>query len=295
LRTGDAAAAAIAEGHGEAERDLAGRAASARRAFVDDLLDLAPGDTAGAARLARHATTLGILPTTTWRPTVVALAQELEDGGAEASRVERALSRPDRPVPGRGPAVGPIAAARHGRLVILQPVDGRPPLDPGSALAELSADTDWVAVRRPAAELASVGAAVADALADLAVAVRIGLRGRVIEPGDVALERALLADEAALREAVDRELGPLRAAPRGGASLVATLRAWLDARQNLRATARALGVAPRTVTYRLARIERLIGHRLDGPTVRRLATALLADELLGGSAPGVIPRGRPSP
>jgi DNA-binding PucR family transcriptional regulator len=93
----------------------------------------------------------------------------------------------------------------------------------------------------------------------------------------------LLADEPTLREAVDRELGPLRDAPRNGPALVHTLRTWLDERQNLQATARRLRVAPRTVAYRLARIERLTGRRLDGPAVRRIATALLADELVGRS------------
>jgi hypothetical protein len=212
---------------------------------------------------------------------VVALETELEDGGPEASRVERALVRPERPGSSRGP--GPIVAARHGRLVVLQPVDHRPPADPEPVLRDIAGAGGWTAVRgRVAGDLAAVARVVEDALADLDVALRVGIRGRIVDATDLALERALLSDERALRAAVERELGPLRRAPRNGAALVETLRAWLDERQGLQATARRLRVAPRTVAYRLARIERLLGHRLDGPMVRRLATALLADELLAG-------------
>jgi hypothetical protein len=283
LRTGDAAAAAIAEGYGEAERELAGQAASARRAFVDDLLGLAPGDAVAMARLTRRASTLGIPASIAWQPTVAALDAELEDGGPEASRVERALARPERALAG-SIVVGPIVAARHGRLVILQPLDRRPPVDPAPILGALAGGDGWVAVRGGMAEgLAAVAGAVDDAFAGLDVASRTGARGRIVESADLALERALLADEATLREAVDRELGPLRDAPRNGAALVDTLRAWLDERQNLQATARRLRVAPRTVAYRLVRVERLTGRRLDGPAIRRLATALVADDLLGRS------------
>ena len=99
----------------------------------------------------------------------------------------------------------------------------------------------------------------------------------------LALERALLADPALLRSAIDAELGPLLTAPRA-AGLVETLETYLGERENVRATARRLGVASRTVTYRLERIERLLGGRLDADRRLRLATVLFARRLLAPEA-----------
>jgi DNA-binding PucR family transcriptional regulator len=81
---------------------------------------------------------------------------------------------------------------------------------------------------------------------------------------------------------VARWLGPLDDAGRGSGALVPTLEAWLDAEHSVTGTARALGVAPRTVTYRLERIATLLGlPALDAPARERLAAALLARRLLG--------------
>lgn len=41
-----------------------------------------------------------------------------------------------------------------------------------------------------------------------------------------------------------------------------TLGAWFDARESVSATAEALEIAPRTVTYRLRRAESLLGHAI---------------------------------
>ena len=59
------------------------------------------------------------------------------------------------------------------------------------------------------------------------------------------------------------------------------MEAYLAERENVSAAARRLGVAPRTVAYRLERIERLLGGRLDASRRARLATALFARRLLG--------------
>jgi DNA-binding PucR family transcriptional regulator len=90
-----------------------------------------------------------------------------------------------------------------------------------------------------------------------------------------------VADPALAAVGVERWLAPLKAAPRGGQDLVRTLSAWLDAGQSVTATARGLGVAPRTVSYRLARIATLLGvPTLDPAVVARLSAALLLDRLL---------------
>jgi DNA-binding PucR family transcriptional regulator len=91
-----------------------------------------------------------------------------------------------------------------------------------------------------------------------------------------------------MRAAVDRELGPLLESSRGSV-LVETLEAYLGERENVRAAARRLGIAPRTVAYRLERIERLLGVRLDADRRLRLAATLFARRVLGDAEP------RPSP
>ena len=50
----------------------------------------------------------------------------------------------------------------------------------------------------------------------------------------------------------------------------------------MRETARQLHLANRTVAYRLAGIEALLGGPLDGPARRRLAVALLVNRLQQG-------------
>jgi DNA-binding PucR family transcriptional regulator len=49
----------------------------------------------------------------------------------------------------------------------------------------------------------------------------------------------------------------------------------------MRETARRLHLAPRTVAYRLQRIEELLGRPLDGHLRPRLSVALLAYRALG--------------
>ena len=151
-----------------------------------------------------------------------------------------------------------MVAAAGGRLVVIVPVGRRQP-DVERALR--AAAPGFAAVTSPAGALLDTAVAHREARAALAVVERAGVRGRLVDARSVLLERALLAEPGLLRAAVDQELAPLRDAPRGGA-LVATLEAYLAERENVRAAGRRLGIAPRTVAYRLERIERLVGARL---------------------------------
>jgi DNA-binding transcriptional LysR family regulator len=63
-------------------------------------------------------------------------------------------------------------------------------------------------------------------------------------------------------------------------SFVRTVETYLTARQNLRAAARLLGIGVRTVSYRLVRVEELIGRPLAGEVILRLSTALFVRRLL---------------
>jgi len=216
LRAGDAAAASIGDGYSGAERELVARTASARREYLDEVLELPPGDAEAAARIRRRAAQFGLDPNLAYR-VVVALAED----------------RPWRIV------AGP-----------------------------------------PAAGLTAVAVAEREATEALAIAVRAGRTGR-FEADDLLLERMLLADETVARAAVAHELGPLMQAPRGGEDLVRTLDAYIASGLNVRRTAQDLGLASRTVAYRLARITDLLGGRLDGPRLLRVATVLQARRLMG--------------
>ena len=303
LRTGDAAAAAIADAHAAAEREMATRSASALRGLLDELLELPEGDEAGRARLGRRLAEAGIPSDRAVGVVLVDAGRDLGDGDRSVTDVARALGRATGSVPGVGDprALGgqvpaPVVATMRGQLVLLLPA-GRWSVDPTPALRALG--DGWAAVTAPAPALPDTAAAVREAAASLVVAVRLGLRDRVVPAGELLLERAMLAAPGQLAAAVERELGPLESAPRGGA-LVETLAAYLAERENVRAAGRRLGVAPRTVAYRLARVERLLGGPLDADRRLRLATALFARRLLAprddaprdGDAPRVADRSR---
>jgi hypothetical protein len=281
LRTGDAAAAAIADAHAAAVREAATRSATALREVLDRLLELPEGDEPARALLARR---LGELGVPVDRPATLVLADlgsDLEDGDAVVGEVARALAAGPAATVGdpralAGPVPGPVVAAAGGRLVVIAPAGRRQP-DVERALS--AAAPGFAAVTSSAGGLLDAAVAHREARAALAVVERAGVRGHLVDARSVLLERALLAEPGLLRTAVDRELAPLRGAPRGGA-LVATLEAYLAERENVRAAGRRLGIAPRTVAYRLERIERLLGGPLDAPRRLRLAAVLFARDLL---------------
>ena len=95
----------------------------------------------------------------------------------------------------------------------------------------------------------------------------------------------MVADAGLAAAGVDGWLGPLERAGRGATGLLETAEAWLAADQSITGTARRLGVAPRTVTYRLERIAALLDRpALDAEVRERLSAALLTRRLLGAWA-----------
>jgi DNA-binding PucR family transcriptional regulator len=199
-------------------------------------------------------------------------------------RVARSLARPARAAAAGVTDPLPLVATRRGRVLVVDAADRR--ADRGLAVAlDAVAPGAWTAVTGgPALRLGDVAAVASDVLAALAVAVRLARPGTVQPVEALALERALLADEARLRAALAAELGPLGAAPRTGGELVETLDAFLAARMSVTGAARLLHVAPRTLAYRLERIEAIRGRPLDAAAWQRYAVLLLARRLL--AAPG---------
>ncbi len=287
LKAGDAAAAALGEGYADAEREIAARTGAARREFLDELLDLPSGDPAATARITRRAAHFGLASSETFQVLVCGVGRDIEDEGPEILRVALALDRPGRSGVERASSL-PIIATKRGRLALLARANwsGVAALD--LVLEEITGPRRWLAVEAPpASSLATVAGAFGAAFDALLVAERLGMDGRH-SADDLLLERAFLADERLLRAAVERELGQILGAPRNGEKLLRTVETYLAARQSLRAAARLLGVGVRTVSYRLERVEALIGRPLVGDVVVRLSTALFARRLLD-------PDARPTP
>jgi hypothetical protein len=79
---------------------------------------------------------------------------------------------------------------------------------------------------------------------------------------DLSLDALVLRDERAARDFMLNELGPLLDDHRRGQVLLETLRAYTNSHWNAASTGVRLGVHERTIGYRLAKIEELLGHPL---------------------------------
>jgi hypothetical protein len=304
---------AATDGYRAAERDIVARAAEARRGALQELLGVVAADAASEARLRRVAVRHGLNPDRAYRLIAIAPRPESDPiperpgiGEEElevlAGRVGHLLRSTATGAEGVGagirlPAVLPLL----GRIAVLARDDWsgltRVPtvLDTilgGLAAAALSkarvrtgdrtatVQPAWVAVGSGAIDgVGSLGATYADLVDATRTAQRLGLRGWIPEPEQLALERLLLADRDLADATVRRELGPVLADERFGRELIETLQAYFDAGENVTAAARRLHLATRTVAYRLEKIESLLGHPLDGEHARRLSTALLVYRL----------------
>lgn len=105
----------------------------------------------------------------------------------------------------------------------------------------------------------------------------------IVDLRSAALEALALGDQRTAWEVARAELGPLADSGRHE-RLVATLEAWFAARESISGTAHAVGVAPRTVSYRLRRAETLLGHPIASRRAE-LETALRVQRLFPGGAP----------
>lgn len=122
-------------------------------------------------------------------------------------------------------------------------------------------------VRRPA----DFRAAHRDAERALGVAKASGRRGCILSYEELRMYRVLFEtkDPALLRAATAEQLGPLlRLGGTKGPELLRTLACFLEHNGACRATASALGIHPHSLRYRLGRIERLLGVRLDDAETR---------------------------
>jgi hypothetical protein len=184
----------------------------------------------------------------------------------------------------------PVVMEWRGRIVVLARVDwpGVPRLR--SSLIRIMND-DWVAVDIANIEgFESISTALSQAEYAVGVASELGYRGWVGDPGTIALETTFLLDGPLVRSAIEHELGGLLADARMGEELIETLAVYLGCGQNSREAARQLHLSPRTVSYRLERIEALLGRQLDTEAGLRLSAAIMEGD--APSRPGrVVDRG----
>ncbi len=146
---------------------------------------------------------------------------------------------------------------------------------PDPPLPRLRAQVQRAVGSRPAALGPAVALADAGRSADrarraleLAVAGALGADGLVVAE-DHAGALLMHADPALAAEVVAARLAPLESLrPAVRARLHETLRAWLDRQGRIDETARALGVHPQTVRYRLNQLREVFGAALDDPGAR---------------------------
>ncbi len=116
-------------------------------------------------------------------------------------------------------------------------------------------------------------------------------------PEDDANAAWLPADAAALRELVERVLGPVLAYDSArGTELVRSLRVWLEQDRRTERAARSLRVHKHTLAYRLGRVQELTGKDLSRmEDVVNLWLALRAHEVIGSDGhPGRVERFPPA-
>jgi len=279
LRAGDDIAAALADGYTAAERALATSAGATRQAILEELLDPAAGTAAGTARLVHRVALVGLDPGSMYHLLVIRPDGEPGHGGGFAAVLVEELGRRLARDPGHRPF---LLSSRGLDVVAIASLVVRGGVAFGDLVAGLLADQAWWAVTSGPVPLGGLPAAYADAIDSLRVVPLVAPPRGVVPITDVALERALVADPSLAALGAARWLAPMEAAGRGGPALVTTVETWLASGESVVATARALRVAPRTVSYRLARIASLLGVRtLDAEIRARLSAALLVRRLLG--------------
>jgi PucR C-terminal helix-turn-helix domain len=286
----DLAALAIAEGYLGTDRAVVARDATARRAFLEELLTSIGHDPPALARLRRLATRYGLDPLGRYLLIGISLSSStpVDEAHELADRLGARVDAPSSVDLARGTSsllALPQVMGRGRRIVVLARADW-----PGAARLRWALDDlapGWVAVSSgPVDGVDRLSHALAALVETLGAAERTARTGWIEDADDLAVERLLLLDQALLETIVGRELGPLLREPRMGDELVETLRTYFECGENMREAARRMHLAPRTVAYRLERIESILGRPIDGEIRPRLAVALMAHRALGHPAGG---------
>ena len=282
LRAADDGVAALAEGYQHARNDLARRQESMRREVVEALLAGGPA----AAAVLGPAADLGI-DLASPHAVVVARRTAASFDDATVASVPRRLERALR---GRHGDAQPLVVVRSGLLVaIVAAPDAAAVTFVGDRLDTVLgavAGGDEAAWRAAAGKslrgAEGVRVSYDQALEALDLATALRLPAAFVHAGDLAVHRVLLRDREAALELVASALGPLAGARGGAAVLLETLEAYYESGAVATDAARRLHLSVRAVTYRLARVEELLGRDPTEAAGRfELHAAVLAARLLG--------------
>ena len=277
LRGLDDAIAAISEGYIRVEVELAAAHSHERRAVLEELLTAPRATPEDRARIRRRGERHGLSSLASYRLVIVHAPGKSDAEIEEAvDALEKRIRVPEshhRTKPG---IRLPVVLDWRGRVLIFVKGAWAGEKQLRKALPIVFGD-DIVAVDTgPVKGCEALADALTHADYSAGVAESLGKRGWIGDPGELALESTFLLDDALVQSAIEQELGALLADQRMGEELIETLEVYLGSRQNIREAARRLHLAPRTVAYRLERIETLLGHELDGDAAMRLSAALLA-------------------
>lgn len=280
LRAADDGVAALAEGYQLARADVLRRQDVERREVFEELL---AGGRRAESALPRAAD-LGLDLSGPHAVLVAAQVRALHGSAAAAliGRVERALA-------GRLADAAPLVLAQQGQLVCVFAAPGAAAVEQVTRrVAEVlhleagESGTPWqLAVGRPLSGPGGVRTSHDQAQDTLALAERLGLEDPVVRSSDLAVYRVLLRDRPAIAELIATVLGPLQDVRGGAAPLLETLEAYYATGAVATETARRLHLSVRAVTYRLARIEQVLGRDPSDPGQRFvLHAAVLGARLL---------------
>lgn len=255
------------------------------REFLDDLLSAPAADPAATLSRAKG---LGI--DLSMPHTVLVLRPDPDEEPSSGGRLHRALLTQVQHVIDKTAAAS-LVAARGGDVIVLWP--RQPRLPEATEIAErlrghctsCSPGTVSVGLGRACASVTEYADAYRVAAGALNLTQRAGRTDRVVTLGDLGVYRLLLQvdqpDE--LIEFMHGMLAPLHAYDeRRDTTLVETLRAFLRCGCNATTTGEELIVHPNTISYRLHRIEELLGVDVHDPqALLRIQLALVIEDVLG--------------
>ena len=292
LRGLDDAIAAISEGYVRVEVEAAAAHSDRRRAVLEDILSAPRSTPRDRARIRLRSSRHGLPAEGGYRLILVQVP------GTEESEVEVLVDRLETQI--RVPQTHhrekpgirlPVVLDWRGHVLVFASAEWTGEKRLRQALPKVLGPDIVVIDTGPIGGVEALADALTHADYSATVAAALDRRGWIGDPGSMALETTFLLDRTLVRSAVERELGPLLADQRMGQELIETLEVYLGSKQNIRETARRLHLAPRTVAYRLERIETLLGVELDGEVTMRLSAALIAlrvNRETGGMEPEVI-------
>lgn len=265
----DILAAATAGFHDHVRRELADHD-DQRNEFVNDLLT----GRADPGHLAERAHRYGIRLSGSHVVTVA----------ASAVFTDPIVRDVDAALASRYGSGNTLTTLRDGHLVCISTggLRGLPAELAHHLLARLGAGAWQIGVGRPHAGVNGIATSLQEAHNTLDLAVRLGFTTPILHAADLLVFPVLLRDRDAITDLVTSVLGPLENTRGGAQPYLDTLSVLFDNQGNYTATARQMHLSVRAVTYRLDRIQALIGYHPNEPTQRfTLHTAVLGARLLG--------------